>query len=153
MLVQNWRRLRVLLLIFFIFNTAVLAGYATVFTCYWLSKQCMDHLKRHLFFLKNNITPQFKTRVSGAICKTDTGWKASMWVHFRDTSAWGDLLSANWWMVGFPCGKCRFTSNLFHLFWSNYQPRCLWLVDYLCPASLAASPDRHTAISHFTIWT
>lgn len=30
---------------------------------------------------------------------------------------------------------------------------CLWLVDYHCPASLAATPGRHTAISHFTIWS
>lgn len=66
---------------------------------------------------------------------------------------WAYLLSANWRMGGFPPGKFSFTSNLFHLFCSNYQPQCLWLVNYLCPASLAASPDRHTAISHLTIWT
>lgn len=65
----------------------------------------------------------------------------------------GVCFLANWWMVGFPSGKCSFGSNLFHLFWSNYQPRCLWLVDYSDPASLAVGPDRHTAISHFTIWT
>lgn len=56
-------------------------------------------------------------------------------------------------MVRSPCGKCSCTSNLFHLLWSNYQPHCLWLVDYPCPAPIAASPDRHTAISHFTIWS
>lgn len=87
------------------------------------------------------------------MCKSETWWVASMWVYFKVAMAYGYLLWANWWMVGSPCGKCSFTSNLFHLFWSNYQPRCLWVVDYLCPASLAACPDRRTAISHFTIWT
>lgn len=58
----------------------------------------------------------------------------------------------NWWMVRSPCGISSCTSNLFHLFQSNYQSRCLWSADYHWPASLAAGLDRHTAIGHFTIW-
>lgn len=70
----------------------------------------------------------------------------------RNPLAWGFLSFINWWMIAFACRKCCFISNLFNLFQSNYQPRCLWLVDYLCLASLAASPDRQAAISHFTMW-
>lgn len=58
----------------------------------------------------------------------------------------------NWWMVRSPCGISSCTSNLFHLFQSNYQSRCLWSADYHWPASLAAGPDRHAAIGHSAIW-
>lgn len=102
----------------------------------------------------------FKITVCGAKWKTDTGYQACVGTLQSSSTnnklsslTKGCLLSANWWMVGFPRGKCSFTSNLFHLFWRKYPPPCLWLVDYLCPASLAASPDRHAAISHLTIWT
>lgn len=103
-------------------------------------------------------TTPFQNTVPGAISKADA---ASLQVRFRTAlpvthyplRPEGVCSLVNWWMVGSPCGKCSCTSNLFHLFWSNYQPRCLWLVDYHCPASLAASPHRHTAISHFNIWS
>lgn len=126
---------------------------------------CRDNLQLHFSFSQFDKkyqhyqpTTPFQNTVSGAICKADA---ASSQVNFRTAlpvthyplRPEGVRSLVNWWMVRSPCGKCSCTSNLFHLFWSNYQPRCLWLVDYHCPASLAASPDRHTAISHFNIWS
>ncbi len=102
------------------------------------------------------ITSQVELTVSDVVCRIDT---ASLWADFQTTPPVTNYpfqpegICFNWRMGRFLCGKCNFTSNLFHLFWSNYQPCCLWLVDYLSPASLAASPDRHIAISHLTSWT
>lgn len=95
--------------------------------------------------------------VSGKICKTVIGWKA--FVHFRAVSAGTNYpnqpesicfqLIDGW--VDFQVGNLASHPIRFTYFAVNYHPHCLWLVHYMCPASLGGALDRHAAISHITV--
>lgn len=122
---------------------------------------CFDYFLGWLFSsLQFFIFDENGFRYLCAIRKRNAWWKASVLGHLRAPPSITNYLLPpeavcfqliDGWL-NFHVGKCSFTSNLFHLLWSNYQPWCQWLADYLCPASLAASQDRHAAISHFTIF-